>query len=467
MTEKNQQVKVGAVFVISIALLVGGILWFKNFSFRTRHETVLVGFPSASGLIKGDPVEVSGVPSGQVARIEFRDGRAVVELNVDDEIKLYQDARISIDNVGIMGQKMVSIQPGTTRPEVPLAGTVFEGHYQPGMTELMTDLGGTLAAFERMASRLDNMIAAVTSDEQGSLRRTLANTEELTGEMAEFLRASKGDLAASVRSFRLAMDDVHRVLDGREDDLQKLMVEATRVSVRLDSTLVQFGQTLDRVHHVVQGVEEGDGTMGRLFADEKLYEEMISTLTETRALVMDLKANPKEAVYGNAGAGGHAHFVGTKLSQAIGVPLLSIPYKGNGPVNIDLVGGQLPAAILPASDLMQHRNNPKLQILGLFEKTRSPLVPEVPTFAEQGLNIAVGQAWKGMWTTAKTPKAEIEKIENALRKVLADPGFKEALMTRFTMFPMFHTAAETDKLQRDEIELWRPIIKASGFTPDQ
>ncbi len=296
MTEKNQQVKVGAVFVISIALLVGGILWFKNFSFRTRHETVLVGFPSASGLIKGDPVEVSGVPSGQVARIEFRDGRAVVELNVDDEIKLYQDARISIDNVGIMGQKMVSIQPGTTRPEVPLAGTVFEGHYQPGMTELMTDLGGTLAAFERMASRLDNMIAAVTSDEQGSLRRTLANTEELTGEMAEFLRASKGDLAASVRSFRLAMDDVHRVLDGREDDLQKLMVEATRVSVRLDSTLVQFGQTLDRVHHVVQGVEEGDGTMGRLFADEKLYEEMISTLTETRALVMDLKANPKRYV---------------------------------------------------------------------------------------------------------------------------------------------------------------------------
>ncbi len=179
------------------------------------------------------------------------------------------------------------------------------------------------------------------------------------------------------------------------------------------------------------------------------------------------KANPKDAVYGNAGAGGHGHFVGTKLSQAIGVPLLSIPYKGNGPVNIDLLGAQLPAAILPASDLMQHRNNPKLQILGLFEKTRSPLVPEVPTMAEQGLTVEVGQAWMGMWTSAKVPKAEIEKIQNALRKVLADPSFKETLMTKFTMFPMFHTAAETDALQRNEIELWRPIIKASGFTPNQ
>ena len=179
------------------------------------------------------------------------------------------------------------------------------------------------------------------------------------------------------------------------------------------------------------------------------------------------KANPKEAVYGNAGAGGHAHLVGTKLSQAIGVPLLSIPYKGNGPVNVDLVGGQLPAAILPASDLMQHRNNPKLQILGLFEKTRSPLVPDVPTFAEQGLDIEVGQAWMGMWTTAKTPRAEIEKIENALRKVLADPNFKETLMSKFTMYPMFRSSAETAKLQREELEIWRPIMKASGFKPDQ
>lgn len=179
------------------------------------------------------------------------------------------------------------------------------------------------------------------------------------------------------------------------------------------------------------------------------------------------KANPNEAIYGNAGAGGHAHFVGTKLSQAIGVPLLAVPYKGNGPVNVDLLGGQVPAAILPASDLMQHRNNPKLQILGIFEKTRSPLVPEIPTFAEQGLQVEVGQAWMGMWTAAKTPRSEIEKLEKALRKILSDASFTETLMSRFTMYPMFRTAAETDKLQREEIELWRPIIKASGFKPDQ
>lgn len=179
------------------------------------------------------------------------------------------------------------------------------------------------------------------------------------------------------------------------------------------------------------------------------------------------KANPNLASYGNAGAGGHAHFIGTRLSQAAGVDLKGIPYRGNGPMIIDLIGGQLPAAILPAADFAQLRSNPKLQILGLFEEQRSPLAPEVPTMGEQGLKVSVGQAWMGMWAAASAPKPEIDRISAALRKILASPEMRDTLQSRFTMYPMLTTPGEMDRLQRAEIELWRPIIKASGFTPDQ
>lgn len=179
------------------------------------------------------------------------------------------------------------------------------------------------------------------------------------------------------------------------------------------------------------------------------------------------KAHPQLASYGNAGAGGHAHFIGTRLSQVTGVDFKGIPYKGNGPVIVDLMGGQLPAAILPAADFAQLRSNPKLQILGLFEEQRSPLAPEVPTMAEQGLKVSVGQAWMGMWASASAPKAEIDRISQALRRILASAEMREMLQSRFTMYPMFNSPADMDKLQRAEIELWRPIIKASGFTPDQ
>ncbi len=179
------------------------------------------------------------------------------------------------------------------------------------------------------------------------------------------------------------------------------------------------------------------------------------------------KANPKLASYGNAGAGGHAHFIGTRLSQASGVEFTGIPYKGNGPLITDLVGGQLPAAILPAADFMQLRTNPKLQILGLFEEQRSPLAPEVPTLAEQGLKVQVGQAWMGVWAPAHAPRPDVERVSHALRKILSSAEMRETLQNRFTMYPMFHSPADMDKLQRAEIDLWRPVIKASGFTPEQ
>ena len=179
------------------------------------------------------------------------------------------------------------------------------------------------------------------------------------------------------------------------------------------------------------------------------------------------RANPQLANYGNAGAGGHAHFIGTRLSQASGVPFTGIPYRGNGPVIIDLIGGQLPAAILPAADFAQLRSNPKLQILGLFEDQRSPLAPEVPTMAEQGLKVSVGQAWMGVWAPAQAPRAEVERISQALGKILSSADMRETLQARFTMYPMFTSPSDMDKLQRAEIDLWRPIIKASGFTPDQ
>lgn len=179
------------------------------------------------------------------------------------------------------------------------------------------------------------------------------------------------------------------------------------------------------------------------------------------------KAHPQLAHYGNAGAGGHAHFIGTRLSQASGVDFKGIPYRGNGPVIIDLIGGQLPAAILPAADFAQLRSNPKLQILGLFEDQRSPLVPDVPTMAEQGLPVQVGQAWMGLWAPAQAPRAEVERIAQALRKILSAPEMRDTLQSRFTMYPMITSPADMDKLQRAEIELWRPVIKASGFTPDQ
>ena len=79
----------------------------------------------------------------------------------------------------------------------------------------------------------------------------------------------------------------------------------------------------------------------------------------------------------------------------------------------------------------------------------------------------VGQAWMGLWAPAHAPRPEVERVSQALRKILSWAEMRVTLQSRFTMYPMFHSPADMDKLQRAEIDLWRPVIKAFGFTPEQ
>lgn len=180
-----------------------------------------------------------------------------------------------------------------------------------------------------------------------------------------------------------------------------------------------------------------------------------------------VKGNAKNTSFGTAGAGGHTHFSGIQLGKAMGTDLQVVPYRGNGPLVTDLLGGQVPAGIMTAGDVLPHQKAGKVQVLGVFGAKRSPLLPDVPTFMEQGLKIDTGDAWTGMWAPSKTPKAMLERVQNALKYALELPEVRDALINKATLNPDFRPAAEMDRIQRQELAYWGPIIKATGFTPEQ
>jgi tripartite-type tricarboxylate transporter receptor subunit TctC len=190
----------------------------------------------------------------------------------------------------------------------------------------------------------------------------------------------------------------------------------------------------------------------------------VNNAKEYAALV---KAKPAQGMFGSAGLGGHTHFSGLQLAKAAGVEMNVVPYKGNGPLAIDLIGGQVPAGIMTAGDIVQHQKTGAVKVVGVFGAKRSPLLPDVPTLVEQGYNVDTGDAWTGVWAPAKTPKAELDRMQAALQQALAMPDVRDILINKQTMQPDFRPAAELDKLQRKELEYWGPVIKATGFKPEQ
>lgn len=192
-----------------------------------------------------------------------------------------------------------------------------------------------------------------------------------------------------------------------------------------------------------------------------------SGLKTAKDYVAWVKGNAKNTSFGTAGAGGHTHFSGIQLGKAMGAELQVVPYRGNGPLVTDLLGGQVPAGIMTAGDVLPHQKAGKVQVLGVFGAKRSPLLPEVPTFIEQGFKVDTGDAWTGMWAPAKTPKATLERVQNALKYALELPEVRDTLINKATLNPDFRPAAEMDRIQRQELAYWGPVIKATGFTPEQ
>ena len=87
-------------------------------------------------------------------------------------------------------------------------------------------------------------------------------------------------------------------------------------------------------------------------------------------------------------------------------------------------------------------------MIGIFSEKRSDLMPDIPTMAEQGIQVSAGDGWTAMWAPAKTPPAEIERMERALQKILSTPEVREVLMQRLMVSPHFMNAQEMAQRQR-------------------
>ncbi|MDM7914930.1 MAG: MlaD family protein, partial [Candidatus Eisenbacteria bacterium] len=247
MSERSQQIQVGVLFVLSVALLVFGVLWFKNFRVGGKNQEVIATFPTTSGLVKGDPIEVQGVSSGQVAAIRYEKGRAVVTLSLDEGVKLYRDARMEIENVGIMGQKVVQVDPGETGTPVDPSEVVFEGSFQPGIPQLMTEMQQTLETFRVLGLRMDAMLGTFDEQGAGSFREIVQDTRTISRETAILLTESRPDLQEALENLNLSMRELRRMLAGHGDDIDTLLANAAQASERLDSTLVALRTASDRI----------------------------------------------------------------------------------------------------------------------------------------------------------------------------------------------------------------------------
>ena len=177
------------------------------------------------------------------------------------------------------------------------------------------------------------------------------------------------------------------------------------------------------------------------------------------------KANPRDANYGSPAAGSTPHFIGALLGLNAGVDLKHAPYRGSVPGIADVVGGQIAAMCTPHGDFIANHKAGKLRILATSGSRRSPFVPEVPTFAEQGFPELTVEEWFGFYAPARAPDAVLANANAAINTALRDAGVVESLAA-VGLIAQGSTAQEMAASQRREFDRWGPLVKRIGFTAD-
>lgn len=177
------------------------------------------------------------------------------------------------------------------------------------------------------------------------------------------------------------------------------------------------------------------------------------------------KANPKDASYGSPGAGSTPHFIGALMGLSAGVELKHVPYRGSIPGVTDVVGGQIAAMVTPHGDFIANHKAGKMRILATSGSKRSPFVPEVPTFAEQGFPDLVVDEWFSFYAPARTPAPVIAAANAAINAAVRDKAVIDALAL-VGLIAQGSTPEELGRSQKEQFDKWGPLIRKVGFTAE-
>ena len=187
----------------------------------------------------------------------------------------------------------------------------------------------------------------------------------------------------------------------------------------------------------------------------------VKTLAELLALA---RAKPGTLNYGSSGPGSNYHMAAELLRHLTGINIVHVPYKGSTGARNDIISGNIQLLFDSVPTMAPLIKAGMVRALGTSGKTRSPILPEVPTIAEAGVAGFQASLWVGFMVPAATPQPVVDKLNAEIAKILSRPDIKEAWEKQGAT-PVVMPPAEFKKFMDAEVVKWAGIIQANHIKP--
>ncbi len=188
-------------------------------------------------------------------------------------------------------------------------------------------------------------------------------------------------------------------------------------------------------------------------------------IKDVRDLVAQLKAKPDKYTYASAGNGTAPHFAAELFKLNAGVVMTGVPYKGSAPAVTDTISGQTQVMFPSLYTALPQVKGGKLRALAIAGPKRSPLLPDVPTLKEAGVDGVEVQQWYGFFAPANTPQAIVDQLNKALNEVLADKEVAKRIEDHGATVDT-GTPVQFGELVKSELAKWQSVVQRAKLTAD-
>ena len=202
------------------------------------------------------------------------------------------------------------------------------------------------------------------------------------------------------------------------------------------------------------------------FSDLVLVGRMGLEARSVRDLIREAKARPGSLSYASSGPGTPYHMAGELFKAMAGVSIVHIPYRGSSGARTDLLGGQVDLMFDAIPTMAEHVRAGKVKAFGTTGKSRSPVMPDVPTLSEAGVPGYEAVIWLGLMAPKATPAAIVTRLHDEVARIVAQPDIVRTWSAQGAT-PMSMSVDAFGRYLLQDIDKWARIVKISGAKPDQ
>jgi phospholipid/cholesterol/gamma-HCH transport system substrate-binding protein len=288
---------VGGTILIALFILIAGVLWLKAAMVTSKMVQYTVLFPNVGTLQLGDPVMVNGVKKGAVASISLQGVRVGVVIDLDKEVVLTDASRITVQNIGLMGERMVGIQLNSGgKPYAPNQKgnhdpVYIQGYFDTGIAEAMGMIGTVLGDVQVLVKNVGGIVDSTVGD--GSFfmqfKRIVSRLETLTAMAEKLISDTRPSIGRSVAAIEKLTSDVNGIVDSNKARVSAILSNGSELSARAVAITGKVDSLTSALAFMVDRINKGEGTAGLLLKDDRFYYDLKKSIGDLDTLVKEIE----------------------------------------------------------------------------------------------------------------------------------------------------------------------------------